>query len=324
MNIERGAADFVRNLEGVFAYAQQLGKVSVTIYYFNDLKRLLETTKLFWKPNMCNQRTETTLNSMYSKILQLQKFFLMTIAVTAVPLMLVLLLEKVPAIGIWTLKGHDTLYHFVIAEQIIYMPYVGVLVWAFECMYLGFCVEIIVQFKILSHHLEKLTTEGSTTKEKELNYLEKINACIRHHQLMLWFIKKFRQIFSLLLLTEYLTAGPLICAELFAAFEGQSYRNKMRHIFIFFALAFQLGSYCIPADYVTDEALSVSYAIYSSKWYANHFPSLKVPLLLMMQNAQQEITIRAGGLVVINTQTFVTVLKVAWSACSIARGLRQN
>ncbi|KAF2893133.1 hypothetical protein ILUMI_13039, partial [Ignelater luminosus] len=85
----------------------------------------------------------------------------------------------------------------------------------------------------------------------------------------------------------------------------RTYQTKIRHIFIFVTLAFQLGFYCIPANYVTDEALSVSYAIYSSKWYSHHFPSLNVPLLLMMQNAQHGITIRAGGLVAINTETFV-------------------
>ncbi|KAF2886787.1 hypothetical protein ILUMI_19388, partial [Ignelater luminosus] len=52
-------------------------------------------------------------------------------------------------------------------------------------------------------------------------------------------------------------------------------------------------------------ALAVSNAIYFSKWYSYHFSSLKVPILLMMQNAQRGITIKAGGLVAINTETFV-------------------
>ncbi|KAF2891733.1 hypothetical protein ILUMI_14440, partial [Ignelater luminosus] len=219
--------------------------------------------------------------------------------------MLVLLLEKVPALGIWTLKGHDTLYHFVIAEQIIYVPCAAALIWSFECMYLGFCVEIIVQFKILYQYLEEMTVEGNSPDEMELNYLEKMKTCIRHHQLLLWFLKKFRQIFSLLLLTEYVTVGPLICAELFAAFESRSIQITIRHTAYFVTLALQLSFYCIPANYVADEALAVARSIYSSKWYSHHFPSLRVPILLIMQNAQHGITIRAGGLVPINTDTFV-------------------
>ncbi|KAF2887667.1 hypothetical protein ILUMI_18507, partial [Ignelater luminosus] len=119
------------------------------------------------------------------------------------------------------------------------------------------------------------------------------------------FIKKFRQIFSLLLLTEYLTVGPLICAELFAAFESRSIQITIRHAVFFVALALQLSFYCIPANYIADEALAVARAIYFSIWYSHHFPSLRVPLLLIMQNAQHGITITAGGLVPINTDTFV-------------------
>ncbi|KAF2886631.1 hypothetical protein ILUMI_19542, partial [Ignelater luminosus] len=138
------------------------------------------------------------------------------------------------------------------------------------------------------------------------------------------FIKKFRQIFSLLLLTEYLTVGPLICAELFAAFEGRSIQIKIRYTVLFVTLALQLSFYCIPANYIADEALAVSDAIYFSNWYSHYFPTMKVPLLLMIQNAQNGITINAGGLVTINAQTVLNVLKVAWSASSIMRSLRHN
>ncbi|KAF2891058.1 hypothetical protein ILUMI_15115, partial [Ignelater luminosus] len=71
-------------------------------------------------------------------------------------------------------------------------------------------------------------------------------------------------------------------------------------------------------------ALAVSDAVYSSKWYFHKFSRLKTTLLLMIQNSQNGITIKAGGLVTINADTIVKVLRVAWSACSILRNLRQN
>ncbi|KAF2888875.1 hypothetical protein ILUMI_17298, partial [Ignelater luminosus] len=71
-------------------------------------------------------------------------------------------------------------------------------------------------------------------------------------------------------------------------------------------------------------ALAVSDAVYSSKWYVHEFSGLRATLLLMIQNSQNGITIKAGGLVTINAETIVKVLRVAWSACSILRGLRQN
>ncbi|KAF2890185.1 hypothetical protein ILUMI_15988, partial [Ignelater luminosus] len=71
-------------------------------------------------------------------------------------------------------------------------------------------------------------------------------------------------------------------------------------------------------------ALAVSGAVYSSKWYFHEFCCLKATLLLMIQNSQNEITIKAGGLITINAKNIVKVFRVAWSTSSILRGLRQN
>ncbi|KAF2888739.1 hypothetical protein ILUMI_17433, partial [Ignelater luminosus] len=52
-------------------------------------------------------------------------------------------------------------------------------------------------------------------------------------------------------------------------------------------------------------AIAVSDAVYFSDWYSQHLHSLKVPLLLVIQNSQKEITIKGGGLVTINAGTIV-------------------
>ncbi|KAF2902784.1 hypothetical protein ILUMI_03400, partial [Ignelater luminosus] len=84
-----------------------------------------------------------------------------------------------------------------------------------------------------------------------------------------------------------------------------NFQIQVRHGFTFVGLSLQLAFYCISANYVADEALAVSNAIYFSKWYFHYFRSLKVPVLLMMQSAQNGIIIKAGGLVHINTATFM-------------------
>ncbi|KAF2900641.1 hypothetical protein ILUMI_05544 [Ignelater luminosus] len=68
--------------------------------------------------------------------------------------------------------------------------------------------------------------------------------------------------------------------------------------------------------------MAVSKAAYCSKWYLNCFASSKTPLLLMIQNSQREIITTAGGLIIFNATTVLTVLKVAWSACTLIRGLK--
>ncbi|KAF2892967.1 hypothetical protein ILUMI_13209, partial [Ignelater luminosus] len=138
------------------------------------------------------------------------------------------------------------------------------------------------------------------------------------------FIKKFRRAFSLILLVIYVTLGALICVELFTSTESHSYQAQVRHAVLFVVFTGRLCFYCLAANYITNEALTVSDAVYSSKWYLHEFSRLKATLLLMIQNSQNGITIKAGGLITINAETIVKVLRVAWSACSILRGLRQN
>ncbi|KAF2888137.1 hypothetical protein ILUMI_18036, partial [Ignelater luminosus] len=52
-------------------------------------------------------------------------------------------------------------------------------------------------------------------------------------------------------------------------------------------------------------AMALSEAVYFSNWYSQNIAHLKVPLLLMIQNSQNEITIKAGDLVTINAGTVV-------------------
>ncbi|KAF2886533.1 hypothetical protein ILUMI_19640, partial [Ignelater luminosus] len=85
----------------------------------------------------------------------------------------------------------------------------------------------------------------------------------------------------------------------------QSYKFQLMNANKFCFLIIQLAFYCFPASYIADEALAVSNAVYFSKWHLNNFPSLKAPLLLMIQNSQNEIIIKAGGIITFNAEAVV-------------------
>ncbi|KAF2887735.1 hypothetical protein ILUMI_18438, partial [Ignelater luminosus] len=139
----------------------------------------------------------------------------------------------------------------------------------------------------------------------KIDRLNEIKSYVSHHILILRFVKEFRQAFSLVLFSEFVIDGPFVCAELLAAFESRSYQTQARHVIIFTVVTLQLAFFCIPANYITNEAMAVSDAVYFSHWYSQYNPSLKAPLLLIIQNSQMEITIKAGGLVTINAGTIV-------------------
>lgn len=83
------------------------------------------------------------------------------------------------------MEGHETLFNFVMIAQPIVVGLCGIFFWSLVSMYLGFCTETVIQFKILSEYLEGLNLDDSTVYGIETNRRNKIKICIRHHQLIL-------------------------------------------------------------------------------------------------------------------------------------------
>ncbi|KAF2886644.1 hypothetical protein ILUMI_19528, partial [Ignelater luminosus] len=305
LNVKRDISDIVRNLEDILAFSMAMVRMMIVTYRNEDFTRLFQTAKLFWDPSKCNQQTKMKLMAIRRFTSQLQRLLFLAVLICVLLVIIFPLLQNTIPTGIWTMKGHEMLYRFVLIEQIIVIPFCAFFVCSLDCMYLGFCAEIVIQFRILSQTLQKLKVEGNAVNQVETNQLQEMKCCVRHHRIILRFVKEFREAFSLVLLIEFVIDGPLICAELLAAFESRSYQNQMRHVIIFSFVTLQLAFFCIPANYITNEAMAVSDAVYFSNWYFQHVPALKVPLLLIIQSSQNEITIKAGDLVIINAGTIV-------------------
>ncbi|KAF2887482.1 hypothetical protein ILUMI_18691 [Ignelater luminosus] len=283
----------------------------VVTYRNQDFTRLIQMTKLFWDPSKCDEQIKMELTLIRRFTYQLQRLLLFVVLIAIVLVGVFPLLQNTIPTGIWTMEGHEKLYRCVMICQVIILPVSGLFICFLDCLYLGFCSEIVIQFRILAQYLQALKADGNTFKEMEINLSNEIKDGVRHHVLILRFVKKLRQAFSLVLLIEFIIDGPMICAELLAAFESRSYQTQVRHLILFTIFFLQLVFFCIPANYVTNEAMAVADAVYFSKWYSQHIFALKVPLLLIIQNSQNEITIKAGDLVTINAGTIVNDASLA-------------
>ncbi|KAF2886892.1 hypothetical protein ILUMI_19280, partial [Ignelater luminosus] len=274
LNVQKDISVIVRNLECVLGFSLVLLRMVIVTYHNKDFTRLIQTIKLFWDPNIRDQQNKAELIAIRRFIYQLQRLLLLAMLISVSLTAVVSVVQNTILTGMWTMEGHEELYRFLIIRL---------------------CAETVIQFRILSQYLQDLTADGGN----------EIKAYVAHHRLILRFVKEFLQAFSLVLLIEVVIDGPLICAELLAAFESRYYQVQARHVLVFAFFTLQLAFFCIPANYITNEALAVSDAVYFSKWYSQHIPDLKVPLLLMIQNSQNEITIKAGDLVTINAGTIV-------------------
>ncbi|KAF2895044.1 hypothetical protein ILUMI_11127 [Ignelater luminosus] len=220
INIKRDISDIVRNLEDILVFSMATVRLTIVTYRNEDFTRLFQTAKLFWDASKCNQKTKMELIAIRRFTSQLQKLLLSGALICVLLVIIFPLLQNTTPTGIWTMEGHAMLYRFVLIEQIIVIPLCGFVTCSLDCMYLGFCAEIVIQFRILSQTLQELKVEGNAVSEVEMDRLNEIKGCVRHHRIILRFVKEFRQAFSLVLLSEFVLDGPLICAELLAAFES--------------------------------------------------------------------------------------------------------
>ncbi|KAF2902335.1 hypothetical protein ILUMI_03852 [Ignelater luminosus] len=207
--VKKDISDIVRNLECVLGFSLVLLRMVMVTYRNKDFTRPIQTIKLFWDPSICDQQTKVALISIRRFTYQLQRLLLLAMSIAVVLVAIVSVVQNTTPTGMWTMEGHEKLYRFVIISQIIVAPFSAFFICSLDCLYLGLCAETVIQFRILSQYLQNLTADGKN----------EIKAYVTHHRLILRFVKEFLQAFSLVLLIEVVIDGPLICAELLAAFE---------------------------------------------------------------------------------------------------------
>ncbi|KAF2887072.1 hypothetical protein ILUMI_19101, partial [Ignelater luminosus] len=219
MNMERDMSQYADNLEIVIAGVQILRKVMTLIYREEDFKELIKEMKDLWNPNECDESTKAEINSVYNIVLRLQRFSIsVSLTAAAVALVSPLFGKPLPA-GVWTFEGHNVLYYFMFVVSGLYVVFAGFCCTSFDCIYAGFCAEIIVQFKILCYRLKHLAADDGNIQENELNYSVKMRKYINQHKRLLKFVDQFQSLYSTIMLVQYTTVCSLCCIELYAAME---------------------------------------------------------------------------------------------------------
>ncbi|KAF2887093.1 hypothetical protein ILUMI_19080, partial [Ignelater luminosus] len=161
------------------------------------------------------------------------------------------------------------------------------------------------------------------------------------------YVNEFYQAFSLVPQFQVVLNGPLVCAEILAALEEAwglftimnfgNFNNDVSDIVrclealcgFVQVLAKVVVLVYYNCNFIT--LLENTKLFWDTSGCDERFQeemysirSLTTPLLLIIQNSQAAVIIKAGDLITINAETVMKVLRVAWSGCSLARGIKQN
>ncbi|GJQ87673.1 hypothetical protein Trydic_g17491 [Trypoxylus dichotomus] len=185
------------------------------------------------------------------------------------------------------------------------------IVLGYDFIYLGLCVHVVIQFKLLKHNI------NDALKKHNKETTSQINACIRHHQFLYMIRLRMQNIYSITLLFHY--GGTLIstCVVLLdLVLRHTTFTNYVTKLITVLIFVVQFALYAFPADQVASEFVDFSDAIYTSFWYKNDVSHQKT-LLYVMMTAQRVQHFSGAGLIDINVDAFESVFRKAFSFSSI-------
>ncbi|KAF2904723.1 hypothetical protein ILUMI_01450 [Ignelater luminosus] len=248
-NIKSEVSEYVNNLEVLLGGFQVIARIITLALREEEFAQLINNIQEFWNPNECDESTKNEITLIHNLILHMQKSLLLVTGSAIIFALLSPLFGNSLPLGIWTFEGHHILYRFMLIISQFVAAFAGIYAYCFDCTYLAFSAEIVIQFKILSYHLEHLVVNDSGILKDGKDYLDEMRNSFSRHR----FVNKFQSLYSTMLLIEYFTICPLICLELYAATESSTVPNIVRYATSGGMVTMQLVFYCIPANFIADE-----------------------------------------------------------------------
>nr|UTN00972.1 odorant receptor [Semanotus bifasciatus] len=180
----------------------------------------------------------------------------------------------------------------------------------------GLLIHISAQIKNLRQNLSEIFDEvpdaGCESTELALKLEGKLKFCVKYHITIINYTNQVFAAFNLMLIV-HVTLTSLIFGVLgYQIATVEIFTEKLRyfmHLGGWIALLFLT---CYYGQLILDESTTVANAAYQSKWY-NGPTYLRKNICLIIMRSQKPLKLRAASIGVISLETFVSVIKTAYS-----------
>ncbi|XP_063925608.1 odorant receptor 4-like [Zophobas morio] len=168
-------------------------------------------------------------------------------------------------------------------------------------------------FMYICTQCDILCDDLSNLSGKQEDFNEKFIKCVQHHKTILSFAKKTNSLFNMIILGQFATSTMALALTMFQLSLVDTFdAAAVVGVFYIVGLSMQLFLYCWFGNEVETKSSHIPYAVYSSQWVD---VSLKVKnnLLILGGRCQRPLKITAINLFDLSLNTFVTILRSAWS-----------
>ncbi|KAK9746073.1 7tm Odorant receptor [Popillia japonica] len=289
----------VKTLEGAITIFHVLAKYLAFIHGKPKINSIITDRFKFWNPEDVNQKLGLNANLLcnYTKIVQT---FLLCVFITSVHFCWLKPLfnsNDVFPFNVWINSDSLLLNVVVLASQYYCLCLVTPIVLTYDVIYFSICLHVIIQLRLLKYEISKKTSN---------NIHSELKIWIGHHQLLSSIFTRMQEIYSGVLLLEYLMTLGMTCIQLYILNTVQLHVADTTELILYLATMYtEFGYYSIPIEEISFEFSDVGNAVYKSLWYEKD-ASTKRSMLFVMMYAQELKYLNGGGLIRVNIDTFAS------------------
>ncbi|XP_032680055.1 odorant receptor 47a-like [Odontomachus brunneus] len=183
-----------------------------------------------------------------------------------------------------------------------------------DSLFLHMALHICGQVKILKSKVINLDLAGPQIQNR-------FNALIHRHCHLMEMTKMLAEASSFILLIQLFLSSLLLCILGFLfiiALKDNDSEMTTKSFVAINGFLVQVMLYCVIGDYLKSQMEEVGAFIYQSAWY-NLPAKLMKNLTLLIMRSQFPVQLQAGNFIVVNLQTYMSILKTSISYLSVLR-----
>ncbi|RZC37374.1 7tm 6 domain containing protein, partial [Asbolus verrucosus] len=175
---------------------------------------------------------------------------------------------------------------------------------------------VAAQFEILCDDLRNFH-QGDDENSRDVK--EKLKTCINHHREILKFADHANKFYNWLLFVQFFVGGVSIGLAIYALIKVIPFSSEFFSLVTYAnAILVEVFMYCWFGNDIEFKSSKLSYAIFESDW-TGLSTEVKKDMIILVLRMQRSLQISALGLFYLNLDTFVRILRTAWSYFALLR-----
>nr|WCC57437.1 odorant receptor 40 [Papilio glaucus] len=176
------------------------------------------------------------------------------------------------------------------------------------------CSHIRAQFMLLACDIESIIPDlahniRQTTDKAFKNKFEEV---IRRHQMIIRAAELLEAIYSKSTLYNFASSSILICLTGFNVLAIEDVALIVTFLVFLSLCLLQVFFFCFFGDMLMNSSMTVSNAVYNSRWYSVD-PAIGKSFLIVLTRGQKPCKLTAMGFADVNLTAFTSVLSTSWS-----------